>query len=113
LPRATGNAVTEAEGFPAAVLIRALEPVAGLATMRRRRGGVRDHELCSGPAKLCRALGITGAQNGAPLQRGLLRILRNSSSRRPTIVTTPRIGVSRAADWPLRYCIAGSPWASR
>lgn len=107
------NAVTEAEGFPAAVLVRALEPVAGLATMRRRRGGVPDHELCSGPAKLCQALGITGTLNGAPLQRGPLRMLRNPSLRRLAVVTTPRVGITRAADWPLRYLIAGSPWASR
>src|SRR5439155_303110 len=53
------NAVTEAPDFPAAVLIRALEPMAGLATMRRRRGGLADGELCSGPAKLCAALGVT------------------------------------------------------
>src|SRR5213083_1507289 len=73
------NAVTEREGYPAAVLIRALEPLAGIAIMRRRRGGagVPDRALCSGPAKLCQALGITGRNDGEPLTRGQLRILRN------------------------------------
>ncbi len=106
------NAVTEAEGYPAAVLIRALEPVAGIETMRRRRGGVPDRELCSGPARLCQALGVTGRLNGAPLQRGLLRILQATRPRRRVIVTA-RIGITRARDWPLRYVLADSPWVSR
>ncbi len=107
------NAVTEAVGFPAAVLIRALEPLAGLATMRRRRGGVPDNELCSGPAKLCAALGVTGRLDGVSLERGVLRIVRNPSRQLHAIIVTPRIGISRAADWPLRFLIEGSPWASR
>ena len=106
------NAVTEAEGYPAAVLIRALEPLVGLETMRRRRRGVPDGQLCSGPAKLCEALGVTGALNGAPLQRSPLRILRRPPRREP-VVRTPRIGIRRAAEWPLRFLFAGSPWASR
>ncbi len=106
------NAVTEAVDYPAAVLIRALEPLEGLAMMRRRRGRVPDRVLCAGPARLCEALGVTGRQDGASLQRGALRIL-DSTARRDRIVVTPRIGVSRAADWPLRFCLAGSPWLSR
>ena len=106
------NAVTEAVDYPAAVLIRALEPLAGLAVMRRRRGSVPDRVLCAGPARLCQALGVTGRQDGASLQRGALRIL-DGKTRRDRIVVTPRIGVSRAADWPLRFCAAGSPWLSR
>ena len=107
------NAVTEAPDFPAAVLIRALEPVAGLATMRRRRGGLADGELCSGPAKLCAALGVTGRLDGVSLQRGVLRIVRGPSRQRRGIIVTPRVGISRAADWPLRFLIKGSPWVSR
>ncbi len=115
------NAVTEAPGYPAAVLIRALEPLAGLETMRRRRGGsgVPDRQLCSGPAKVCEALGITGALNGVSLARraGPLRILTDGRRplRRWRIVVTPRIGVTRGegADWPLRFLIEGSPWVSR
>src|SRR5205823_3311846 len=69
------NAVTEREGVPAAVLIRALEPLEGLATMRRRRRNASDRELCSGPAKLCQALGVTGREDGVSLTRGRLRIV--------------------------------------
>ena len=107
------NAVTEAVGFPAAVLLRALEPLTGLATMRRRRGDVPDRALCSGPAKLCEALGVTGRLDGTSLQRGVLRIVRDPSRQRRAIIVTPRVGISRAADWPLRFLIAGSPWVSR
>ena len=107
------NAVTERDGFPAAVLIRALEPLAGLVTMRRRRRGAPDKELCSGPAKLCQALGVSGRENGLPLTRGRLRILRAQRRQRLAIVVTPRIGITHAVDWPLRFVIEGSPWASR
>ncbi|PYO13564.1 MAG: DNA-3-methyladenine glycosylase [Gemmatimonadetes bacterium] len=107
------NAVTEAVGFPAAVLLRALEPLTGFATMRRRRGDVPDRALCSGPAKLCEALGVTGRLDGTSLQRGVLRIVRDPSRQRRNIIVTPRVGISRAVDWPLRFLIAGSPWVSR
>ncbi len=106
------NVVTEAVDYPAAVLIRALEPLVGLDLMRRRRGGVTDRQLCAGPARLCQALGITGAQNGTSLIGGKVRILR-SGGRRPTVTVTPRIGVTEAADWPLRFTIEGSAWTSR
>ena len=107
------NAVTEREGIPAAVLIRALEPLDGLPTLRRRRRNAADRELCSGPAKLCQALGVTGREDGAPLTRGRLRIVRQGSRQRYAIIVTPRIGITRAVDWPLRFLIEGSPWVSR
>lgn len=107
------NAVTEAVGFPAAVLIRALEPLAGVATMRRRRGGVGEGQLCSGPARLCEALGVTGRHDGGSLQRGVLRIVRRHAGQRLDIMVTPRIGITRAVDWPLRFLIKDSPWVSR
>ena len=97
------NAVTEATGFPAAVLIRALEPVEGLEVMKERRGAVPDRWLCSGPARLCQALGVTGELNGATLQRGALRILQASHRSRPKVVEGTRIGITRATDWPLRF----------
>lgn len=106
------NAVTEAVDYPAAVLIRALEPLEGLAVMRRRRGGAADRVLCAGPARLCEALGVTGRLDGAVLQRGALRIL-DAGRRRGKIHVTPRIGITRAVDWPLRFVLAGTPWASR
>jgi DNA-3-methyladenine glycosylase len=108
------NAVTERLGFPAAVLIRALEPLEGLPVMRRRRGrgGVRDADLCAGPARLCQALGITGRENGGLLTKGRLRIVRDRRRRAPVAVTG-RVGITDAADWPLRFVISGSEWLSR
>lgn len=109
------NAVTESEGYPAAVLIRALEPIAGVDLMRRRRGKVTDTLLCAGPARLCVALGVTGALNGAPLTRPPLRIVpANGAATVPfRVLRTGRIGVTTAADWPLRFVAKGSPWASK
>lgn len=104
------NAVTETMGFPAAVLIRALEPLAGLETMRARR---RKEPLCAGPARLCVALGVTGALNGVSLQRGALRILEGAPVVKREIVTGPRIGITQAIDWPLRFYLKDSPWVSR
>ncbi len=106
------NAVTERRDYPAAVLIRALEPLEGLAVMRLRRGKVAERALCAGPARLCEALGITGDQNGTSLVRGAVRILRDRG-RRPPVAVTSRVGITRAVDWPLRFVIQGSPWASR
>ena len=108
------NAVTERDGYPSAVLIRALEPLSGFATMKRRRGRSRLLDLCSGPSKLCAALGITGALNGVSLGSGRLRILRGTGRLRPSGVTSgPRIGISRAADWPLRFYLKDSEWVSK
>ena len=107
------NAVTGPAGYPAAVLIRALEPLEGLSTMRRRRHAAADRRLCAGPARLCQALGVTGRLNGASLQRGRLRILRGAPRLRTPVITTVRVGVTAARDWPLRYVLADSPWRSR
>src|SRR2546426_4479468 len=107
------KAVAEAGGSPAAVLIRALEPLDGLETMRRRRGGATDRGLCSGPARLCEALAVTGSLDGVSLQRGRLRIVRGPARQRLDIITTPRIGITRGRTLPLRFLIGGSPWVSR
>ena len=107
------NAVTESKDFPAAVLIRALEPLAGLDVMRERRGEVADRHLCGGPARLCEALGVTGALNGVSLQRGVLRIVKGEKPKAREIVTGPRIGITQATDWPLRFYLDKSPWLSR
>jgi DNA-3-methyladenine glycosylase len=107
------NAVTESAGFPAAVLIRALEPLEGIETMRRRRGAVPDRALCAGPARLCQALRVTGKENGASLQAGRLRILRGPAGSSPPVAVGPRIGLKTGADLPLRFYVADSPWVSR
>lgn len=107
------NAVTERNGFPSAVLVRALEPLAGLAVMAGRRGTDRERVLCAGPGRLCQALGIGEEHDGRSLASGPVRILRPRSRPRFEIAVGPRIGVSRAADWPLRFCVAGSRWLSR
>jgi len=108
------NAVTRAVGLPSAVLIRALEPVAGLPLIRQRRSAVRtDHDLTNGPGKLCAALGIDGTQNGLPLDRMPLRIRSGEPVPDADIAVSPRIGITRAADWPLRWFIAGNRFVSR
>jgi len=104
------NAVTEPRDYPAAVLIRALEPIAGFDTMRARRG---REPLCTGPARLCKALGITGKLNGVSLQRGVLRIVQGTKTKAGDIVTGPRIGITQAVDWPLRFYLKDSRWVSR
>lgn len=111
------NAVTHEEHFPAAVLIRAVEPLAGLSVMRRRRFrsqlSLSDHDLASGPGKLAVALGIDGALDGHPLDRAPLWIEAGSHIDGRDIVSGPRIGISKAADWPLRFCVRDSAWLSR
>lgn len=104
------NAVTGPRDYPAAVLIRALEPITGFETMRERRG---KEPLCSGPARLCEALGVTGAMNGVSLQRGVLRIVARAKPKRGEVMTGPRIGITQATDWPLRFYLKDSLWVSR
>jgi DNA-3-methyladenine glycosylase len=106
------NAVAETEGTASAVLIRALEPVLGLETMRGRRGVTSERNLCSGPAKLCQALGVTGGLNGDRLFKGDLQILEGPPFN-GKVVAGPRVGISRAIDWPLRFAVEGSEWISR
>ncbi len=104
------NAVTEAAGRPAAVLIRALEPVTGVALMRARRGAsddVADHALCRGPGRLARALGITLAQNRVSLSASPLAIAAGTPAGRVT--WTRRIGLSRGGDRYWRGVVPGHP----
>jgi DNA-3-methyladenine glycosylase len=129
------NAVCEPEGVAAAVLIRALHPLAGLEQMRARRGGVgaagavggdvragraavrarlEDRELCSGPGKLTQALGISLAENGGCLSSGPVRIgPRPREWREPRVLTGTRIGISHAVELPWRFCLADSLHVSR
>src|SRR6202167_2145872 len=100
------NLVAEPDGQPGCVLIRALKPVAGLDIMRRRRPAARRPEdLASGPGKLTLALAITRAHNGADVTRGPLVVHAPAEPRVIDIETTPRIGITKCADWPLRFLI--------
>ena len=107
------NAVAEEEGIGAAVLIRALEPVDGLDAMRARRGLHRAEDLCSGPGKLTQALGIGLELNGTTLVGGPIAILPRPVGHVPESVSGPRIGITKAADLPWRFCDAASASVSR
>ena len=107
------NLVCEAEGRASAVLLRALEPVEGIDTMRQRRGGIADHLLCAGPGRLCQALGITRDLDGAGMRRSAVTVAPPTAGPvLPGIASTPRIGISKAADWPLRFIVTGSRFVS-
>jgi DNA-3-methyladenine glycosylase len=108
------NFVAEPEGDAAAVLIRALEPVHGVELMRARRGVERVDDLCSGPGKLTQALGIGLELNGVPLAGGPIRVTGGAAGRQaPSIVTGPRVGITKAAELPWRFCASGSRFVSR
>ena len=106
------NAVTRAKGEPSAVLVRAIEPVKGIELMRARRGVRRDVDLTNGPAKLCEALRIDGRLNRAVLQRGAVTIRAGTPVAESNVAITPRIGITRCADWPLRWIVRDSPYVS-
>jgi DNA-3-methyladenine glycosylase len=107
------NLVCQKAGLASAVLLRALEPLSGLQIMRGRRGDVPDRELCSGPGKLCQALGIDRELDGAPMARSPVIVRPPDRWEETRIAITPRIGITKAADWPLRFHVVGSPWTSR
>lgn len=105
------NFVCEAEGQAGAVLIRALEPVIGFATMRRRRGLSDVRLLCAGPGRVCEALGVTRDYNGFALDQPPFAVFARTS--RPDIVVGSRIGITKAADLPWRYGLKGSKFLSK
>jgi DNA-3-methyladenine glycosylase len=105
------NFVCEEEGSASAVLVRALEPTQGLTTMRRRRGLREERALCSGPGKLCEALGVTHKHNGLPLDRAPFEL--RARGKMAGIVTGVRIGITKAADKPWRYGLEGSKFLSK
>jgi DNA-3-methyladenine glycosylase len=107
------NAVAEPEGQAAAVLIRALEPTAGLEAMRRRRGDRSDVELCSGPGKLTDALGIGLDANGADLGAEPFLLMPPSGGWSGEVVTSPRVGITKAVERPWRFSLAGNQFVSR
>lgn len=106
------NAVTDREDHPGAVLIRALEPIGDLAAMRRRRG-TPDRDLARGPGRLCQALGVTGVLNGRSLDQPPLVFLAGAAAPPDAVEAGPRVGISRATDWPLRFTLRGSHYLSR
>lgn len=110
--------VTEREGWGSAVLIRALEPLAGFGAMHARRGRVatRAELLMSGPGRLSQAMGLGGAADGVPLTRGALVIRAGVPLEEPRVAVTPRIGIgakNAAFAWPLRWVERESAWTSR
>ena len=105
------NLVCAEEGRAEAALVRALEPTHGLDAMRERRGAEAERSLCSGPGKLCQALGISRVYDGLALDEPPFELLARESE--PELVTGPRIGITRAVEHPWRFGLAGSPFLSR
>jgi DNA-3-methyladenine glycosylase len=107
------NIVAEPAGMPGCVLIRALEPVEGLDLMRSRRPKARkDRDLTSGPGKLTRALGITRKHTGVDMTAGDLVVRAQTETPRFDIAVTPRIGITKCADLPLRFFMKGNRFVS-
>ena len=105
------NFVCEPDGSASAVLLRAIEPTAGLATMRRRRGLADERLLCAGPGRLCEAFGITRKHNGLALDAAPFVLFGRQGA--VEVVTGPRIGITKAVDKPWRYGLKGSPFLSK
>jgi DNA-3-methyladenine glycosylase len=105
------NFVCDEVGAASAVLIRALDPTAGLEAMRARRGIADDRLLCAGPGRLCQALAITGERDGLPLDRQPFDL--RARERVPEVARGARVGITKAADKPWRYGLAGSRFLSR
>ena len=105
------NFVCDEEGIASAVLVRALEPLAGLDAMRARRGLESPRLLCTGPGRLCQALGLTREHDGLPLDEPPFEL--RPRSREVDLVAGPRIGITKAVERPWRYGVAGSPFLSR
>jgi DNA-3-methyladenine glycosylase len=105
------NVVCEEAGSASAVLIRALEPVAGIAAMQRRRGLKEPRALCSGPGKLAEALNVSIRHNGLALDKPPFELRARSAV--PDIVTGPRIGITKAVEQPWRYGLKGSAYLSK
>ena len=105
------NLVCEGEGAASAVLVRALEPTHGIECMRERRGVADARLLCSGPGRLCQALGVTRELDGRPLDEPPFELRAGES--RSAVVAGPRVGISRAVSLPWRYGEAGSRFLSR
>jgi len=108
------NLVAEPEGQPGCVLIRALEPAAGIDLMRQRRPAAKKPEdLASGPGKLTLAMGITRAHNGADVTRGSLVVRDPYEPREVEVAVSPRVGITKSIELPLRFFVRGNRFVSR
>jgi DNA-3-methyladenine glycosylase len=107
------NFVCRPHGHGAGVLIRAIEPLAGLEIMQARRGVANKRLLCSGPGRVCQALGITKEHNGLPIDSLPFQLLPRPASEQLLVVAGPRIGISKARDVPWRFGVERSPYLSR
>lgn len=114
------NTVCRDKGIAEGVLIRAVHPLFGFEQMRKNRSEVPERHLTSGPGKVCAALGITRQLDGADLcnPASLLLVAQNKEKTKTLkefgpLIQTTRIGISRAADWPLRWYLGGSPYVSK
>lgn len=107
------NAVTRERGHGSAVLVRAVHPTDGLPLMHARRPKAkRERDLTNGPGKLCLAMGIVGEMSGRSLRTPPLMIRAGEPVADDQVIVTPRIGITRAADWPLRYLVRDDPFVS-
>lgn len=107
------NAVTRERGHGAAVLVRAVHPMDGVDLMRQRRPKVtKERDLTNGPGKLCLAMGIVGSMSGRSLREGPVVLRRGEAVPDADVEVTPRVGITQAADWPLRYLVRGDPFVS-
>lgn len=107
------NVACMPSGHGAGVLIRALEPLAGIERMRERRGVADLRLLCSGPGRLCQALAVTHAMNGLRLDRTPFRIVANAQGESVEVAAGVRIGIRKAAETPWRFVLAGSRFLSK
>lgn len=105
------NLVCEPAGMAGCVLIRALEPLAGIEEMRARRGKEKLQDLLSGPGKLTQGMGISRAHNGVDVTQGDL-VVTAGETHGFEVAVTPRVGISQCADWPLRFLIRGNAFVS-
>lgn len=107
------NVVTQPEGIPEAVLLRALEPVEGMTIMQAHRGACDPRHLTNGPGKLAQALQITRELNEHDLTCAPLQLLMPNTPPAESIIVTTRIGISSATERPWRFYLAGNPWVSQ
>jgi DNA-3-methyladenine glycosylase len=105
------NLVAGTELNEGAVLLRAVEPIEGIELMRRRRGDVPDRQLAAGPGRMTQALGISHSLDQRAMRGAVVQVFQGAPQAAP--VATPRIGITRAVEWPLRFVEAGTRWASR